>query len=93
MNTLPLLPANIVDICGSGLAIFLSFLALRYSKALVKIEPNNFIWGFLFYFCVAMAAFPYPEASVISLAFYWSSAAMGLLGNSFPHTQVGSTPC
>lgn len=57
MNALSLLPANIIDICGSGLAIFLSFMALRYSRILVKIEPNNFIWGFLFYFCVAMAAF------------------------------------
>ncbi len=57
MNGLSLLPATIVDFFGSGLAIFLSFLALRYSRILVKMQPNNFIWGFLFYFCVAMAAF------------------------------------
>lgn len=57
MTSLPLLPAHIVDIFGSGMAIFLSFLAFRYSRILVKTEPNNFIWGFLFYFCVAMAAF------------------------------------
>lgn len=57
MNGLPLLPATTVDLIGSGLAIVLSFNALRYSKSLVKIEPNNFIWGFLFYFCIAMAAF------------------------------------
>ncbi len=57
MNGLPLLPATTVDFLGSGLAIFLSFLALRYSRILVKMQPNNFIWGFLFYFCVAMTAF------------------------------------
>ncbi len=57
MNRLSLLPATTVDYFGSGLAIFLSFLALRYSRILVKMQPNNFIWGFLFYFCVAMAAF------------------------------------
>lgn len=57
MNSLPLLPAHFVDMLGSGLAIFLSFLALRYSRTLVRVQPNNFIWGFLFYFCIAMAAF------------------------------------
>lgn len=57
MNGLSLLPATTVDLLGSGFAILLSFLALRYSRILVRIQPNNFIWGFLFYFCVAMAAF------------------------------------
>jgi PAS domain S-box-containing protein len=57
MDGLPLLPATAVDFLGSGIAIFLSFLALRYAFALVRLQPNNFIWGFLFYFCIAMAAF------------------------------------
>ncbi len=57
MTALPLLPAHLIDMIGSGLAIFLSFLALRYSRRLVRLQPNNFIWGFLFYFCVAMAVF------------------------------------
>ena len=57
MTGLPLLPATFVDFFGSGIAIFLSFLALRYALALVRMQPNNFIWGFLFYFCIAMAAF------------------------------------
>lgn len=54
---LPLLPATTVDFFGAGIAIVLSFLALRYSWSLVKLQPNNFIWGFLFYFCIAMAVF------------------------------------
>lgn len=57
MSGLPLLPATAVDFLGSGVAIFLSFLALRYALTLVRMQPNNFIWGFLFYFCIALAAF------------------------------------
>jgi PAS domain S-box-containing protein len=57
MSSLPLFPANIIDLVGSGLAILLSFTALFYSRRLVALRPNNFIWGFLFYFCMAMALF------------------------------------
>lgn len=57
MIGMPLLPAVTVEFFGSALAILFSFLALRYAWALVKLQPNNFIWGFLFYFCIAMAAF------------------------------------
>lgn len=57
MSGLPLLPAVTVEFYGSGLAILLTFTALWYAWALVRLRPNNFIWGFLFYFCIAMAAF------------------------------------
>ena len=57
MTGLPLLPAVTVEFFGSGLAILFSFLALRYAWSLVRLQPDNFIWGFLFYFCIAMAAF------------------------------------
>ncbi len=57
MNGLSLLPAVTVEFVGSAFAILLSFMAFGYSRALVKLQPNNFIWGFLFYFCIAMAAF------------------------------------
>jgi len=57
MNGLPLLPAVTVEFIGSALAILLSFIALGYARALVRLQPNNFIWGFFFYFCIAMAAF------------------------------------
>lgn len=57
MSGLPLLPTVTVEFFGSGLAILLSFMALRYAWALVRLQPDNFIWGFLFYFCIAMAAF------------------------------------
>lgn len=57
MTGLPLAPTTIVDLAGSGLVIFLSFISLRYAHLLVKLQPRNFIWGFLFYFCLAMTAF------------------------------------
>ncbi len=57
MTALPLLPAVAVEFFGSGLAILFSFTALWYAWALVRLRPDNFIWGFLFYFCIAMAAF------------------------------------
>ncbi len=57
MKGLPLAPTNVVDLAGSGLVIFLSFMALVYANFLVRLQPRNFIWGFLFYFCIAMAAF------------------------------------
>lgn len=57
MSGLPLLPTATVDFLGSGLVILFSFTALRYAWLLVRLQPNNFIWGFLFYFCIAMAAF------------------------------------
>lgn len=57
MNGLSLLPAVSVEFFGSALAIVLSFMALGYARSLVKLQPNNFIWGFLFYFCISMAAF------------------------------------
>jgi len=57
MNGIPLLPAVSVEFFGSAFAILFSFLALRYAWSLVRLQPSNFIWGFLFYFCIAMTAF------------------------------------
>jgi PAS domain S-box-containing protein len=57
MSGLMLLPAVTIEFFGSGFAILLSFMALRYAWFLVRLQPNNFIWGFLFYFCIAMTAF------------------------------------
>ena len=57
MSGLPLLPAVTVEFFGSALAILFTFTALWYAWSLVRLRPNNFIWGFLFYFCIAMAAF------------------------------------
>lgn len=57
MTGLSLIPAVTTEFAGSALAILLAFIALGYARALVRLQPNNFIWGFLWYFCIAMAAF------------------------------------
>ncbi len=57
MNGLPLLPVVSVDVLGSAAAIILAGVALAYARALTRLQPNNFIWGFLFYLAIAMAAF------------------------------------
>jgi len=57
MNSISLLPTVLVDFLGSALAIVLAFMALGYSRKLVRLEPDNFIWGFLWYLCIAMTVF------------------------------------
>ncbi len=62
MNNLYLLPAHITDMVGSLLIIIFSFLSLRYAFQLTKKQPDNFLWGFLFYFCMTLAAFAISRA-------------------------------
>jgi len=57
MKTLFLPFTVTVDLIGSAMAILLSFLSLRFSYFLARCQPNNFLWGFLFYFSIAMSAF------------------------------------
>lgn len=57
MNGLSLIPAITVEFVGSALVILLAFTATYYARALIKLDPDNFIWGFLWYFSIALAAF------------------------------------
>lgn len=57
MNSLSLIPAITVEFVGSALVIVLAFTATYYARALIRLEPDNFIWGFLWYFSIALAAF------------------------------------
>jgi PAS domain S-box-containing protein len=57
MIGLPLAPTIMVDIVGSALVIILSFISLCYAYFLTKLQQNNFLYGFLFYFCIALTAF------------------------------------
>ncbi|MFV0439285.1 MAG: two-component system sensor histidine kinase NtrB [Desulfopila sp.] len=57
MSGLSLLPTVFVEFIGSALVIVLAFIALRYAWALTRLKPANFIWGFLWYFSIALAAF------------------------------------
>ncbi len=62
MTTIPMLPTIILDMAGSLIIILLSFLSLRYAYLLTRRQPENFLWGFLFYFCLTLVAFSVSRA-------------------------------
>ena len=62
MNSLPLYPAILTDILGATIIIVLSFIALRYAYLLTRRNPDNFLWGFLFYHCMTLVAFSLSRA-------------------------------
>jgi PAS domain S-box-containing protein len=62
MNSLSMLPTILVDITGSIANILFSFLALWYAFRLTRLKPRNFLWGYLFYVTLAIAAFAVSRA-------------------------------
>lgn len=62
MNALPFFASNFIDMAGSFVVIIFSFLSLRYAHLLTKKQPDNFLWGFLFYFCITLSAFAVSRA-------------------------------
>ncbi len=62
MINLPMMPTIVMDMVGSLIIIVLSFLSLRYAYLLTRRQPDNFLWGFLFYFCLTLAAFSVSRA-------------------------------
>ncbi len=62
MNGLPMLPTILIDIVGSAANILFSFLALWYAFRLTRLKPDNFLWGYLFYVTLAIAAFAISRA-------------------------------
>jgi PAS domain S-box-containing protein len=63
MNGLSLLPTVFVDMAGSLACILFAFLALRHAYQLTKRVPDNFLWSYLFYTCLAIAAFSISRAA------------------------------
>ena len=63
MNNLPWSITIATDMVGSVLIIIFSFLSLRYAWLLSRKQPDNFLWGFLFYFSATLAAFAVSRAS------------------------------
>jgi PAS domain S-box-containing protein len=51
-----------MDMGGSFAIIILSFLSLRYAWLLIRKQPENFLWGFLFYFCLTLVCFSVSRA-------------------------------
>jgi PAS domain S-box-containing protein len=55
-------PTILMDMVGSVIIIVLSFLSLLYAKRLIDRQPENFLWGFLFYFCFTLVCFSVSRA-------------------------------
>ncbi len=63
MTGLPLLPSILLDMVGSIADLFFAFLAMRYAYLLTRKQPENFLWGYLFYICIAISAFSISRAA------------------------------
>ncbi len=63
MTSLLLFPTIITDTAGSIADIIFAFLAMRYAYYLTRKQPENFLWGYLFYICAAIAAFSISRAA------------------------------
>ncbi|MDR0478149.1 MAG: PAS domain-containing protein [Desulfobulbaceae bacterium] len=61
-GNLSLLPAIVVDCVGSAMMLVLSILSMRYGFLLSRRQPENFLWSYLFYITVAIAAFSTSRA-------------------------------
>ena len=59
---LPLFPAIVVDCVGSAAMLVLSLLSMRYGFLLSRRQPENFLWSYLFYTTIAIAAFSTSRA-------------------------------
>jgi two-component system, NtrC family, sensor kinase len=62
MSGVSLFPAILLDILGSAAMSVFALLALRYARLLSKRQPNNFVWGYLYYVTFAIAAFAISRA-------------------------------
>ncbi len=63
MTGLPLLPSILVDMVGSIADLIFAFLAMHYAYLLTRKQPENFLWGYLFYICIAISAFSISRAA------------------------------
>lgn len=57
MTEIFLFPALCIEFFGSALAIIFSCVACYYAWQLSRRDPDNFIWGFLWYFSIAITIF------------------------------------
>jgi len=55
--SLPIFPIRLVDLFGSSLMILFSFLCVRLTRQLTKMDRSNVVWTYLLWLCYALAAF------------------------------------
>lgn len=54
VGLLPLLPVYLVDFLGSSLMIVFAVVAFYHARRLVRLEPKNVLWIYLFWVCMAL---------------------------------------
>jgi len=86
----PLLPAILLDIIGSAANIVLAFLSWRYALLLSRRQPDNFVWGYLFYVTFAIAAFTISRAVGHLIKQFLLIAARPIYGERFHRTPAVS---
>ena len=75
MIALPLAPLWFLEIFASALVIVFSILSLRLSKRLVRRDPENALWLFLNWLCIAFVIFSILHVVahfMLEIVAYWS---------------------
>ena len=52
----PLFPVYLGDFVGSSLMIYFTVVAFIYALRLIRLEPQNVLWTYLFWLCIALTA-------------------------------------
>ena len=94
MSGLPMLPTVLTDVAGSVANIIFSFLATWYAFRLTRLKPDNFLWGYLFYVTLAIAAFSVSRAGGhIAREFLYAADKGGLWAQLSPYSGGFNTLC
>lgn len=84
-GSLPLLPIYLVDFWGAILMIILALAAFHYARRLVKLEPENVFWTYLFWLSMALVAFAVSRSAAHVLRFVFTLSG-------FPHLWESLAP-
>jgi signal transduction histidine kinase len=75
MITLPLAPLWLLETLGSAIVIIFSLLSFQISRRLVRREPENALWLFINWLCIAFVIFSILDAVtsfLLKLVGYWN---------------------
>ena len=70
MITLPLFPLGLIEYVGGVVVIILTFMAWRYSRRLMKEDPENALWLFLNWLSIAFVIFSVSHLGRILYTFF-----------------------
>jgi PAS domain S-box-containing protein len=67
---LPLFPIYLVDFFGSSLMIVFALAAFGYARRLIRLEPQNVLWTYIFWLCMALVALAFSRGVGHVLRFF-----------------------